>query len=132
MRNKRKNYKRKIGKRDNGFTMVEIIVVVAIIAILALMVAPKYFRYVERAKGDVCQNNRAQLERTFYLYLIENKIDRLEADFSQYLRDYYDEKICPDKGDISYINGVVRCGIHSAALDVGESDDEQDESVPYV
>ena len=37
-------------KSNKGFTMVELIVVIAIIAVLAVVIAPQYIRFVEKAK----------------------------------------------------------------------------------
>ncbi len=37
-------------KNNKGFTLVELIIVVAVIAILATVLAPQYIRYVERAR----------------------------------------------------------------------------------
>ncbi len=37
-------------KNNKGFTLVELIIVVAIIAVLAAVLAPQYIRYVERSR----------------------------------------------------------------------------------
>lgn len=39
----------KVYKDNKGFTLVELIIVIAIIAILSVVLAPNYLRYVERA-----------------------------------------------------------------------------------
>ncbi len=43
-------YLKKREKEDKGFTLVELIIVVAIIAVLAAVLAPQYLRYVERSR----------------------------------------------------------------------------------
>ena len=40
----------KIRKSNKGFTLVELIIVVAIIAILTVAVAPQYLKYVEKSR----------------------------------------------------------------------------------
>ncbi len=49
------NYKNR--NSNKGFTLVELIIVVAIIAVLAAVLAPQYLRYVERAR----QSNDLQI-----------------------------------------------------------------------
>jgi type IV pilus assembly protein PilA len=38
-------------KNNKGFTLVELIIVIAIIAVLAAVIAPQYIKYVEKSKA---------------------------------------------------------------------------------
>lgn len=54
-----------MNKRNNGFTLIELIVVMAIIAVLAFFLAPQYLRYVEKSRVTVdCHTAAEILEAT--------------------------------------------------------------------
>ena len=55
-----------------GFTLVELLVVLAVIAILAAMLLPTLGRGKARAQTAVCANNLRQLGIAFQLYLHDN------------------------------------------------------------
>jgi prepilin-type N-terminal cleavage/methylation domain-containing protein/prepilin-type processing-associated H-X9-DG protein len=52
-----------------GFTLVELLVVVAVVAILAALIFPALAAVKERARVTVCQSNLKQLGYGFHLYL---------------------------------------------------------------
>jgi prepilin-type N-terminal cleavage/methylation domain-containing protein/prepilin-type processing-associated H-X9-DG protein len=52
-----------------GFTLVELLVVVAILAILAALIFPAFSAARERARVATCQSNLKQLSYGFHLYL---------------------------------------------------------------
>ena len=65
--------------RQGGFTLIELIVVMAIIALLVSIVAPRYYRTVDRARD-------ASLKTT--LNVVRDAIDKYVAD-----RDRYPESL---------------------------------------
>jgi general secretion pathway protein G len=59
------------GRRRQGFTMLELLVVLAIIALLAAFVGPKYFAQIGKSKGQIA---RAQID-LFDKAVVQYRID---------------------------------------------------------
>jgi len=51
----------KIRKANKGFTLVELIIVVAIIAVLTVVLAPQYVKYIEKSKVAADDNTAATM-----------------------------------------------------------------------
>jgi len=62
-------------KSPRGFTLIELVVVMAIVALLVSIAAPRYFRSVERAREAVLHEN---------LVLMRDAIDKFNADYARY------------------------------------------------
>lgn len=62
-----------IQRRRTGFTLIEILVVVAIIALLISVLLPSLSRARESARRIVCESNLNQLQKGTTFYLSDNK-----------------------------------------------------------
>ncbi len=56
------------GARPSGFTLIELMVVIAVIAILAALLLPALSKARERVEGVSCLNNTRQLALAWQLY----------------------------------------------------------------
>lgn len=112
-------------KNTKGFTLIELIVVMAIIAILASIAVPTYFGYIKKAKEKVCRVNCVQVERMYEMYLETESIEHSDIVFEEFLKEY-GKDICPENGVITYADGKVVCSVHSK--EVSKDDDD----VPYL
>ena len=52
---------KKIRKSNKGFTLVELIIVIAIIAVLSVVIAPQYIKYVEKSRLSVDDSVAAEV-----------------------------------------------------------------------
>ncbi|WP_051531158.1 type II secretion system protein [Clostridiisalibacter paucivorans] len=117
-------------KKSEGFTLVELVVVIAIMGILAVVAIPRLAGFRNKAEESVCAANRKTVERMYSAYLIENDMDHSDSIFNQFLIDNFDE-ICPSGGVITYKDGKVKCNVH---VDEEESPEEGSpkEEVPWI
>ena len=60
-------------KKDNkGFTLVELVIVIAILAILVGLLAPQYTKYVEKSRKSADVNNMDELIKAVEVYEIDH------------------------------------------------------------
>ncbi|MCI1965669.1 MAG: prepilin-type N-terminal cleavage/methylation domain-containing protein [Oscillospiraceae bacterium] len=62
-------------KKNGGFTLVELIVVIAIIAILVAVLAPQYMRYVEKSRRAADQSTADQVFTACKVAATEENMD---------------------------------------------------------
>ena len=90
-------------KMMKGFTLIEIMIVVAIIAVLAAVAIPSFAKYMKRSAAGACQTTRESIKKAAYTYSADNNgtstialTDLYKADGSGYLVEL---PHCPDGGE---------------------------------
>ena len=97
--------------RRGAFTLVEIMIVVAIIGLLAAIAIPNFIKARTTAQMNACINNLRQIDGAIQQWALENKKDATASpvftDISSYLKN---SVICPSGGtafsDSYNLNGV--------------------------
>lgn len=109
-----------------AFTLVEIMIVIAIIGIIIAIAVPAFLRARENARCKACQGNLAKIDAAIDMYAMDNKkntgdpvtMDALVSDNTTgYLRQ---APVCPSGGDYGaefLVNDTPLCtiGVNTAA-----------------
>ena len=119
-----------MNKKSDGFTLVELIIVIAILGTIATIAVPRIAGFKSMAEESVCATNRKTVERMYIAFLVENDIDHEDSIFNQFIVENFDE-ICPFGGVISYKDGKVKCSIHDDEEEIPE-EEFPGEEVPWL
>ena len=116
--------------RNAGFTLAELLIVVAIVAILVAIAIPVFISATKTAKEATCAANRRALKGMVVdSYLLNHGTqENLQTIFdSAYtsLKDQNGGKLCPTDGTYSLktsfvgegVSIVIKCGIHGLGVD---------------
>ena len=121
-------------KYSEGFTLAELLIVVAIIAILVAVSIPVFASKTEKAREATCLANKRSLLAEMTTGYSSGEYDTLSEAFHTIYEEKKDEYVCPAKGTFYWNDngdgtGRVRCTYHDDGQETGDEGDNV-EKVP--
>lgn len=110
-----------------GFTLIKVLITLAIIMIIASIVIIGGVKYIAISKEKVCEVNRIQLQKEFNLYYIEHDGYYDETYANEFILEI-EYSVCPSGGEITYRDGYFYCSIHNHK----NNDDDVGDEIPYL
>jgi len=106
-----------LGKKIKGFSLVEIVFVVAIIGLLLAVALPNFRTARENVHRDICINNLRQIELAKEQWSIENDKDTDDpAPTAEDLDSYIKEDIWDEDGDSYKTGHDLVCPLDTASI----------------
>jgi len=95
--------------RMSGFTLTEILVVIAIVGVLATLMFPLVRRGMEKAKASQCVSNLRNCGVRFSTYLFDGKILQYEYVEGQYESNWKSVMLSKDEGNTLELSKITYC-----------------------
>lgn len=93
-------------KKNAGYTLIELIVVIAILAILVGVVVKVCVRHVEKSRAAACASNRDELYSEISTEYTAEEYSSLKLAFIGVMDERYNgRELCPSGGVYSWVDG---------------------------
>lgn len=87
-------------KNDNGFSLIELIIVVAVMAVLIAVIIPNLSKYLSKSKQQADNNNKDEIERIMYRACSQIGADVTEPTMDSWI-ELKEDSVIYDSSDIS-------------------------------
>ncbi len=104
-------------RKNSGFTLLEMLIVVAIIAILVAVAVPSFNSSLDKAREATCKANRRSLYLVMHVNYMTDAYPSLPVAFSGLYSLHGAEYVCPSGGTYSWVDdgegtGHIACSVH--------------------
>ena len=105
-------------KKNAGYTLIELIVVIAILAIIVGIVVKVYVGHVEKSRAAACASNRDELYSEISTEYTAEEYSSLKLAFIGVMDERYNgRELCPSGGVYSWVDGEngmeqITCSVH--------------------
>lgn len=108
---------RKEKMNNKGFSLVELIIVIAIMAILVVILAPQYLKYVERSRNSTDYQNATSIVNALQIYAADPDVNGVNFTAGQVITITVAQNGAPN---VAPQDAVVNAAMTNAGLDFGQ------------